>query len=267
MMNSPRFEITTPAGKTVPLWVTQKAGRDIINEVDKTSIPYREPEENIRSNMGQEEELALQGVATHDIFRQSDEYSDGEQGMAEWAQDVFALGGAQGQSLTMTDRLVSRDFDLYIKDFNFDMVWPRNQRIEWDMSLVRGRGLTPYNDKEPKTANPGQVATLDGITLDSPQSFSMRKSVDVDVNTLPDLSGDSGAERNFITETGTDRQFNFTFKSYRDIEDQLRNLREFTANYEFQTPFPGAVYQVSVDDVSVNRGTDAPIEYEVTMTQ
>lgn len=264
----PRFTIEDPNTNTYNLWVTQDTEKNVTNDLTQTQIPYQQPSNNINYVLGQEEEISLSGVTTYDVADQSNTYSDGELGLAEWAQDIFSITGAQGQSHTITDNLDDESFSGYVKRFNIQLGYPRSHRINWDIQLVRGQGLVPYQPTSSKTASPGQTATLDGYDLGSPVSFSMSKNVATDTTVIPDPSGDKGAEQNFVRETGVSFRFDISFKTRRNqLINDIRDMRELNKSYTLQTPFPGATYDVQIDDLSVNRDTENPADWDLTVVQ
>jgi len=264
----PRFTIEDPNGNTFDLFLADDTGKDVTNEINRTQVPYRQPEDNINFAMGQEESVSISGTATVDIANQSDVYSDGDPGLAEWVQDIFSITGAQGRSHTITDNLNDETFQGYIKRFNFQQGYPNDEDINWDMQLVRGQGLIPYNKTSPKVSNISGVAKLDGHELGSPTSLSMSKDVETKTTVIPDPTGDKGAEQNFISENGVTYQFDFSFKSRRNqLLDDIREMRELDASYTLETPFPGASYEVQVQDLSLNRDTENPAEWDLTLIQ
>ena len=265
----PRITLETPLGDTFPLWVVQDTERDVINEVDRTQIPYRQPEDNILFSQGQEQEDSLSGIVTADLFtRHSDGYSDGLVGAAEWTQDLFSLVGAQGDSLTVTDHLEGTSFRAYLNRFNIQLGYPRDGQINWDLQFVVGRGLTQYQGAERRAVGPTTNVELGGRTLPHPVTFSMSKSADTETTVIPDPDGTGGPEENLVQESGTSRSFTLGFRDLRDDTlAELRDLRRFGETYTFTPPFPGGSYDVMVDQVGQSRDTETPVEYELEMIQ
>lgn len=265
----PRITLETPLGDTVPVWVTQDTERDVINEVDRSQIPYRQPRDNILFSRGQEEENSLSGIATPDLFtRHAPDYSDGLVGAAEWTQDMFSLVGAQGESLTVNDHLSGETYPGYLQRFNIQLGYPRDGQINWDLQFDVGQGLAPHTDTPRRAVAPDTTPSLNGRSLPSPVTFSMNKSCDTEVTLIPDPSGEAGPEDNLVQETGTNRSFTLGFRDLRDDTlSTLRDFRRFNETYTFVPPFPGDSYEVMVDSIGQSRDTETPVEYELEMIQ
>lgn len=257
---TPRYALDLPTTE-FPLFVTDSVDRSIINEVNQTLIPFEDSDANVNFIEGQEEEMTLAGVATHDVFDQRSDYSDGERGMAEWTQDLFAVTGTNPE---LIDRVTSStQIPVYVTRAKVQLAYPRDDRINWTLSLTRGEGFDE-GSIERGTVDVGGSIRLDGLSLDHPTSFQMIKDVKTDTTVIPQPVD----QENIVIGKGTSRSFDLTFKTRDEsIIDQIRSMNDFTSSYLLETSFPGFNREVVVDDFGIGRATEDPIEYELSLRQ
>lgn len=258
----------------VRLWGADESTNVSEANVELTSVPGDNPEENIAFSLEAVERQPLAGRATGIRLIQESGYpNDPRDALAQWIQEFISLCNAnQGDGWELVDQERDRSISVAATNASWTYNAGAELEVQWDMELTRGDAFFTDSLRVPTTATPGASETLGGVDLGTVNQ--KRTSVDLQTETSAVayqprestvITPDSGAVRSvqLTGRVGGDPQ------DLRDFENQLREWTPREDTLTYQSALPGTQHEtvISSYDSTHNAGSPSILEYALELTE
>ncbi|QCC57367.1 hypothetical protein [Natrinema thermotolerans] len=244
-------ELDTP-GQTIRLWNGQESRTQTQGNVKVDNLPASGSDKTLLTGLEASETVTYTGTATANRLSKLSGYSnDPETALAEWLVTAEAtLNGRQGEGHDLVDDNRGRTIRGVLGVFGWQRSRGARYEVEWNLELVRGRGLMPYRSPSPPDPNPQEKAFLDGADLGSIRELQETKEQPIEPVPLHALSGPENYE--ILDDGGAQRSITITGEIAGDrldtFDDHMRSIVGRDQIVTFEEAFPGRSLEVMVQN-------------------